>query len=519
MTNNTQDDLLDLVHASIFARGLDGTILSWNRASTELYGWTREQAVGRTIHDLLGGRHGSLQAAQQTLLTAGSWEGELTRRAACGGERRIEARWSVRRDTQGTPVEIIEIGHPIRRAEVPEVTASTDDWRYPSLFQAMSAAFLELDFRPVAGVLRDLRASGITDLRSHFEHHPGVVRQIMRQTRIVDVNDATLQILGVPDRSKLYSSIEPYWPESSTADYASALLAALDRQPHVQAETRLNRQDGTGFEALMTAAFPWQGASRGTFLVGVVDMSGRVRAQAELNRRLTDICHATHRSMLGEVAASIAHEVNQPLAAIITNAAAGLRWLGRDEPNIEQTLKVINCIGADAQRAGDIIARVRGRAAQAQRPPERLPLNTVIHEAVQVLEFELQNRGIHLVLELAPNLADVSADRTQLQQVLVNLATNAAEAMTEITGPREIHICSTATGSDQIEVTVRDTGPGVADDQIDQLFRSFSSTRASSMGMGLAICRSILQAHGGTIRAANAGGGGAVFTLRLPAAA
>lgn len=521
MTGISREPLFDLVHESIFARGLDGRIRSWNPASAELYGWTAEQAVGQDVHALLGTVHAEpLETLQARLLESGRWDGELVRKAADGSERSIEARWSLRRDAGGQPVEIIEIGRDISRRRAAETALRRSERRYSSLFQAMAASFWELDFTPVGGMLKALRSAGVTDFAAHFREHPEFVRAMMAETRVVDVNETTLQMFGVGDRESLHASVEPYWSDEGAPVYAAAVLAAISGKPYLKTETKLRRHDGTDFDVVFTASFPDESVARGTLLVGVVDISERIRAQTALSRFQADFAHAARVSMLGELTASIAHEVNQPLAAIATNGAAGLRWLGRAEPNVDQALKLTERIVADAQRAGDIIARIRDMAANRHQPPEQLSVNAVVQEAAQFLRHELQGQGATLVLTLDPDLPPVTADRTQLQQVLVNLSVNAVQAMTGAgIKAGEIHIRTSPAGAGGVSVTVRDTGPGLAEAEKDQLFRSFFTTKATGMGMGLAICRSILEAHGGSINAANAPEGGAVFTLILPAAA
>lgn len=519
MTGISREHLFDLVHESIFARGLDGRIRSWNPASADLYGWSAEQAIGQDVDILLATTHAEpASVLHAQLLEAGRWDGELTRKAACGTERNIETRWSLRRDADGEPVEVIEISRDISLRRAAETALRKSERRYSSLFQAMAAAFWELDFTPVGEMLHGLRADGVTDFAAYFRDNPAFVRRMMAGTRVIDVNETTLQMFGAADRSVLHPSVEPYWPEESSHVFAAAVLAAVGGKPYLKTETRLRRQDGTDFDALFTASFPDESVSRGMLLVGVVDISARVQAQAALNRFQAEFAHAARVSMLGELTASIAHEVNQPLAAIATNAAAGLRWLGRDEPDVEQALRLTRRIVDDAQRAGDIIARIREMATDRRRPPERLAINALIRESAGFLKHEAQAQAVTVVQTLEPDLPLLLADRTQLQQVLVNLAVNAIQAMSGAMTPRELHVRSALHPSGGVAISLRDTGPGIPDDRMEQLFRSFFTTRPEGMGMGLAICRSIVEAHGGSINAGNAPDGGAIFTLILPAA-
>jgi signal transduction histidine kinase len=389
------------------------------------------------------------------------------------------------------------------------------EYRYRNLFQAMAASFWELDFKGVGGMLRALRASGVKDFSAHFAANPAFVRDMMRATQVLDVNDQTVALFGRGDKGELLRSLEVFWPEASNHVYAASVAAAVSGKASYATECKLRTIDGREFDALFTACFAPEAVADGRLLIGVIDISERVRAQDMLQRVQAEFAHAARVSMLGELTASIAHEVNQPLAAIATNAAAGLRWLDRPQPDLEEVRALTSRIAADARRAADIVARVRDMAAR--RAPQRaaLSLNGVIEEAALFLRHELQAQSVTLTLDLAPELPPVAADRTQLQQVVVNLSVNAAQAMAQSTGARNLVIRSARTG-EALTVTVEDSGPGVG--ALDRLFESFFTTKENGMGMGLPICRSILEAHGGAISAGNGPKGGAVFSFTLPIA-
>lgn len=520
MDGGAQGDLFDLVHDSVVVRGLDGAVLSWNAASTELYGWPREAAVGRNAHELLGAGHElSVAELEARLLADGRWEGELARQAASGATLVVEVRWTLRRGADGAPAAIVETGRDITARRAAETALRRSEYRYRNLFQAMAASFWELDFAPVGGMLRELRKAGVSDLATHLASHPEIVREMMRQTRVIDVNEQSVTLFG--ERSDLLNaSVEPFWPQASTPVYAASVAAAANRAPSYSSETRLKRLDGTEFDVLFTACFPPEAVGKGTLLIGVIDISERVQAQARVERLQAEFAHAARVSMLGELTASIAHEVNQPLAAIATNGSAGLRWLARPEPDLGEVKALTGRIVADAQRAADIIARVRGMAMRHEPEMAPLDLNEVVVEALAFLRHEMQGQGVETEMALSASLPAVRADRTLMQQVLVNLLVNAAQATGGAAEPRRIAV-HTAHGDGEVRVSVRDNGPGVAPQDRGRLFDSFYSTKASGMGMGLAICRSILEAHGGAIAIIDPpdGLGGACFTFSLPATA
>ena len=390
--------------------------------------------------------------------------------------------------------------------------------RYKNLFAAMAASFWECDFFPVGDMLRELKATGVTDFAAYFAAHPAFVRDLMRATRVVDVNDQTVALFGRGDKAELLTNVEPFWAESSTAVFAESVIAAITGQPNYSTETRLRTIDGREFEALFTACFPVETMNKGTLLIGVIDISEKVRAQALLEQVRADFAHAARVSMLGELTASLAHEVNQPLAAIATNAAAGLRWLSRPEPDVEEVRALTERIAADARRAADIIGRVRGMAERRAPEPVLLSINAVVEEALVFLRHELQANGVEIVAELSPGLPPVLADRTQLQQVAVNLAVNAIQAMAQQAEPR-ILTFQTGQAGEGVVLRVEDSGPGIASDHLNRLFDSFFSTKSGGMGMGLPICRTILETYGATIVAGNREvGSGAAFEVVLPSA-
>jgi C4-dicarboxylate-specific signal transduction histidine kinase len=230
-----------------------------------------------------------------------------------------------------------------------------------------------------------------------------------------------------------------------------------------------------------------------------------------------ELARASRLTTMGAMTASIAHEINQPLAAIAANANAGLRWLARSSPDLEEVHAALKRINTDAHRAGEIIQSVRSIFKKAPQQGALVDVNALIQEVLALVHGDLMSHQVAVKTDLDRDLLPVRADRVQLQQVALNLITNAVEAMSTVDGqPRLLTVSTRPHERDGVLIRVQDSGPGIDPGGLERIFDAFFSTKSSGMGMGLFICRSIVEAHGGHLWATPAEQGGAVFNLVLP---
>jgi PAS domain S-box-containing protein len=252
------------------------------------------------------------------------------------------------------------------------------------------------------------------------------------------------------------------------------------------------------------------------FVGSSTDITQHRKAEEALRQAETDLARISRITTMGELTASLAHEVNQPIAAAVTDANTCLRWLSRDEPDVEEARQAASRTVKDATRAAEIISRVRQLFKKGAPQREPVDLNEIIQEMVVLLRSEASRYSISVRTELAANLPRVLGDRVQLQQVLMNLMVNGIDALREVEGTRELTIHSQRGQDEHVQVSVSDTGVGLPPQQADQLFNAFFTTKPHGTGMGLRISRSIVESHGGRLWAADNSSRGASFHLTLP---
>jgi C4-dicarboxylate-specific signal transduction histidine kinase len=283
-------------------------------------------------------------------------------------------------------------------------------------------------------------------------------------------------------------------------------------------EHRLLMPDGAVKSLHVVVHAVRDGAGVLSFVGAVMDVTAAKRAEEAVQAAQAELAHVARMTTLGELTAWIAHEVNQPLAGIVTNGTACLQWLGQKNPALDEARSAVADMVSDAQRAGDVILEIRALSRKTAPKRAALDINELIQGVVRLVTREAQAHGASVRLDLAPALPAVVADRVQLQQVVINLVINAIQAMASVTArPRELSIRSRQNEAGHVLIEVADSGHGIGSTNADQLFKAFFTTKPAGMGMGLSICRSIIEAHGGTVWATDNTPSGAVFHFTLPA--
>jgi len=313
--------------------------------------------------------------------------------------------------------------------------------------------------------------------------------------------DIVLQRIHPEDRARVRQTLDRASSDGRDFDHGYRLRMPDGSIKHVHATAHAVTDTSGGIE----------------FVGAVTDITARKQAEEKLHEAQAELAHVARVTALGELAASIAHEVNQPLAAVVAHAAACRRWLDRDPPNLEEARGTVQSIIKDGNRAGEVIQHVRALVNKTVGQKTPLDINEVVNDVITLLHYELASHRISLRMELAPALCPVLGDRIQLQQVILNLVINGIEAMQPVTDRRrELVIRTRQDDAGKILVEIRDCGIGLAGGNASRLFEAFFTTKSDGMGMGLSICRSIVESHGGRLSASGHAGPGATFQFVLP---
>jgi len=338
----------------------------------------------------------------------------------------------------------------------------------------------------------------------------------------IAINSAFQSMLGYTD-----TELQQLTPlDFIVADYrdeAEKRMTELQqgKRHHYEAVKQCRRIDGTIMWGHSYASAVRDKESKPKMLMStLIDVTETKRAQDALRTTQSKLAHITRLTTMREVTATIAHEVNQPLTAIVANGNAALRWLRRSPPEVAEAVMNVNQIISDSHRASAVVASIRGMFKKNEHAKGLLDVNGVIQEVLELLHGELNSKRVSVRTKLSGNLPQISADQVQLQQVVLNLVTNAVEAMSAMPDDsRVLNISSKHGHPDDVIIAVEDSEPGIDPKDLNRIFDAFFTTKSQGLGVGLSICRSIVESHGGRLWASMRRPRGSMFYLTLPSAA
>ena len=480
-------DVIETIPAYVWSALPDGFVDFVNRRWLEFSGFSLDQAKGwgwaGAVHP--EDRSRLLEAFRTAIASGKPLEEEGRMRRADGQYRWLLFRSVPQRDGSGKIVKWYGKSMDIDDRKRAEETLRETETRFRTYIDHATDAFFVLDFE--GGTILDVNRRACENL--------GYTREELIGKTVFEFE----------------AGLNPEWLERK-------IRPRIEAGESVTFETRHRRKNGTVFPVEIRAR-GFQTGGRTVNLSLVQDITDRKRAEEErerLRQMEIDLAHINRVSMMGELAASVAHEVNQPLAGIVSNGSAGLRFLTGDTPDVEEAVEALRDIVRDGKRAGEIIKRIRALTKRADTPRERLDLNETILDVLALVGDEAKKNSVMIRTQFGDEVYAVQGDRVQLQQVLLNLVMNAIQAMSSVSERERQLVIATRNIDHQVQVTVEDSGTGLDPDKIDKIFEPFYTTKSGGMGMGLSICRSILQNHGGRLWATANEGPGATFHFTLP---
>ena len=494
---NSEFDQINARYRGIIDAAVDGIILidaggvmeSFNPAAERIFGYQANDVIGKNVSMLMpepdAGRHDTY----------------------------------LQRYLGGGPAQIIGIGREV-------VGRRRNGELFP--LELAVGELVQLGARGFVGMVRDISARRAMELalagreqelRLIFDGAPIGMFTADLGGRFIEVNPALVRLLGYSASELLHKPFVELTHEGDRGVLEGSLQALLEgQQTSCNCRLRWRRRDGELLTIDVHGALAG-GETRRSFIIGqVIDHSEQLRSELETREARERLAHVGRVTTLGEMASAIAHEINQPLTAIASYSQACIRLMNQGQSELQLVLESLQAIAAQALRAGDVVRRIRGFVGHRDGGREHVALNDVIASVLELAAIDARAHHTRITTALAPDLPRVLADPVQIQQVCLNLIRNAIDAMGELPElERRLHI-ETRMGETDVETSFTDGGPGVVSAMRERLFQPFQTTKAEGMGMGLSISRSIVSAHGGSLRYSDAPHGGACFTITLPVA-
>ncbi|WP_306717267.1 sensor histidine kinase [Burkholderia dolosa] len=406
-----------------------------------------------------------------------------------------------------------------RESRAADDRAAADDARVDALFRSAPIPILIEDWSGIKRWIDTLKARGVTDLEAYLDAHPDVIDEVRRLHAFVDANDATLALFDAQSKDAFFAAAQRLLPASRLSN-SQVLHAMFEGRSSCQGERTLATLSGRKVPIVWRCALPADDDAYRRLHFYAFDVTEYKENSERLDALRAQLARTARASMMGQLVASITHEIGQPLGAIRTALDAAVRWLDRTEPNVAEATAAFRHASRWTDDMANICRRLRGFLAGAPVEAVALDCAEVVASAMQLIASEAGTHGIALGSEVAPGTT-AHADRIQLQQVLTNLLINgihAIDATRDDGRERRLHVRAGRYDDTHTLFEVADTGCGIASTPPDAIFQPFSSTKRDGMGMGLPISKSIVEAHGGAIWIGDTGAHGTRFCFTLPSA-
>jgi C4-dicarboxylate-specific signal transduction histidine kinase len=400
------------------------------------------------------------------------------------------------------------------RVEQHSAELARTEARYRTLLRDMNIAFAEVDIRQARAMLDAVKAGGVTDFGAFAERNPDFIQECIEVQSVTDVSDALVDQMGYQSREHFFSDPPKLRSESTRRHMLMRLEALFHRRRDIITSVVQFPVRGRQMPVAIRVNFtPDWNFSLSTH----IDISEQQRAHDMVLAAQQELARANRIAAVGAFSASLVHELNQPITAMRIDAQASRRWLKQEPPQVGEAVQSLDRLIRNAERIAAIAQRTRDQISMGRQPHAPFELRPLLRETLDLLDRELDLRQAKFAIDCDGTV--VLGDRVEIQQVITNLVTNAAEAMADTPpGHRRGSIRAQIIDHERVSLTVADSGPGLSSGRLEDLFKPFHTTKHNGVGLGLQICKTIVEAHGGSLVARSGASGGAVFAFDLPRA-